>query len=220
MIKKSIISAATALVTAILLTTSVSADGCTNQYGSTQYGSSNCENPTDLTVNKQVKNPITGLYVENLGSTDATFSPGADVLFRLTIKNTSGETFNPVTIHDTLPPHLIFVGGPGTYDKAGQPGGTLTIKLENVIAGETRVLEILTKVADKAQLPAGQTIVCEANAAEVTALNRHDNDTAQLCIQTNVLGVTTLPVAGFNDLLILLPFAGIGLGGLTLLRKK
>ncbi len=195
-----------------LLPLRVNAETCTTQYG----GTTTCV-PSELTINKQVKNPVTNVFVENLTSTDPAFSPGNDVLFKLTIKNGSGETFNPVTVKDTLPTFLTFVAGPGTFDK---PSNTLTIKLENVIAGETRTVEILAKVLNSRAFPAGKSFFCVTNAAAVSALNRTDSDTAQLCIQTQVLGVTTLPVAGFDDLLLLLPFAGVGLGGLALLRKK
>lgn len=198
--------------TAFFAALPVNADTCTTQYG----GSVTC-NPTDLTINKQVANPITGIFVENLTSTDATFSPSADVHYRLIIKNASGETFNPVTVKDVFPSYLDFAAGPGIYDKASK---TLTFTLDNVIAGETRTVEILAKVADKSAFPSGNSFFCVVNTARVSALNRNDQDTAQACIQTQILGATTLPVAGFNDLLMLLPFAGVGLGGIALLKKK
>ena len=122
-----------------------------------------------------------------------------------------------MTVKDTFPSYLTFVAGPGTYDKASN---TLTFKLENVIAGEMRTVEILTKVLDNKAFPSGRGFFCVTNVANVSALNRSDRDTAQLCIQTEILGATTLPAAGFNDLLLLLPFAGVGLGGLALLKKR
>jgi len=187
----------------------VFADYCTTQYGGTET----CR-PSDLTINKQVQNPINGYFVENLSSGDATFSPGAEVLFKLTIQNVSGETFNPVTVKDVLPSYLTFVAGPGTYDAGNR---TLTFSLENFIAGETRTVEIMAKV-----LPTTASFVCVNNYAEARAdiVGRHDSDTAQFCIQTNVLGATTLPAAGYNDLFLLLPFAGMGLAGIALLKKK
>ncbi len=189
----------------------VLAQTCTTQYG----GTTTCA-PTDLTINKQVKNSVTNFFVENLSTTDPAFSPAGEVLFKLTIKNASGKTFNPVTVKDTFPSYLTFVAGPGTYNK---PSNTLTIKLENMIAGETRTIELLAKVADKSVFPAGKSFFCVTNLGEVSALNRKDSDTAQLCIQTQIMGATTLPVAGFNDLLVVLPFLGVGLGGVGLLRK-
>jgi uncharacterized repeat protein (TIGR01451 family) len=184
-------------------------DYCTTQYGGTET----CR-PSDLLINKQVQNPINGNFVENLGSGDSTFSPGSEVLFQLTIKNVSGQTFDPVVVKDVLPSYLTFVSGPGTYDA---PSRTLTFTLNNLIAGETRNIQIMAKV-----LPTTVSFVCVNNYAEARAdiVGRFDSDTAQFCIQTNVLGTTTLPVAGYNDLLLLLPFAGVGLTGIALLKKK
>ena len=190
------------------------AQSCTTQYGGSQYGTA-CP-PTDLTINKEVKNPVTGVFVENLGTTDATFGPGSEVLYRLTIKNSSGETFANVNVKDTFPSYITFVGGPGAYDKGSN---TLTFTLKDMIAGETRTQEILTKVSDKSAFPAGRTFVCVVNSAEASALNRKDDDAAQACIQVEISGAPTLPVAGFDDLLLILPFVGTALGGLAMLKK-
>jgi uncharacterized repeat protein (TIGR01451 family) len=189
----------------------VYADMCTTQYG----GDTNCQ-PSDLTINKQVRNRDNNDFVENLSASDPTFAPGNDVVYRLIIKNNSGETFNPVEVKDMLPPYITFISGPGSYD-AGQ--NKLTISLDNLTAGETRTVEFTARVKNLADFD-GKSSVCVNNYAEVRALNRFDNDTAQVCLQTKVLGTTTLPIAGFNDYLLLLPFAGMGLSGLALLKFK
>jgi uncharacterized repeat protein (TIGR01451 family) len=211
---------ATGLITAslpfIALAHPVFADMCNESYGTTT-----CQ-ATDLTVNKQVAKPIASgsasqVFVENLTASDAV-APGQEVTFKLTVKNASGQTFNPVSVTDVLPAHLTFVAGPGTYDQPGKPGGTLRFNLDNMIAGETRTVEILTKVVDAKALPKGPSTFCEDNTANVSALNRNDQDKAQVCIGTQVLGATTLPIAGFNDLALLVPFMGLGLGGLSLIK--
>ena len=189
----------------------VFADMCTTQYG----GTTTCQ-PSDLTVNKQVKNPTTAVFVENLTTTDPTFTPGSDVTFKLTIKNGSGETFDPVTVKDTLPPYLEFVSGPGTYNKDTK---VLEFQLEKMIAGESRTVEILARVLPADQFPSGKSLFCVTNIAEVSALNRRDSDSAQACLQNGDVA-RILPVAGYNDLMLLLPFAGVGLGGLALLKKR
>src|SRR3989344_1582009 len=197
----------------LLLPSLVKADTCTTQYGTTV-----CQ-PHNLLVNKQVKNPTTGVFVENLGTTDAVFSPGSDISYRLIIKNESGETFNPVSVKDTLPEFTTFIAGPGTYNKDTRE---LTFTLENLIAGETRTVEILARVMDKSAFRAGKSFFCVTNYVHISAPARPDgdDDSAQACIQTEILGAKTLPVAGFNDLALLLPFAGIGLSGIALLMKR
>jgi uncharacterized repeat protein (TIGR01451 family) len=198
-----------------LLAKGVSAQECVTQYGGTNYGTP-CQ-PVDLTVNKLVQHPTTsGVFVENLTSNDPSYSAGSEILFKMTIKNSSGETFHPVTVRDVLPEHLTFVSGPGTYDTSSR---TLTFTMDNLVAGESRTVEILTRVVNVATDAA---LLCESNFVKVTAPARPngDEDTSQFCVQTQVLGVTTLPVAGYNDLLVILPFAAAGLGGIALLKKR
>ena len=207
-----ILSTAGFIASALMFAAPISAnDICTTQYG----GTTTCV-PSDLTINKQVKNPITNSFVENLTTTDATFGANGEITYKLSIHNGSGETFQ-AEVKDFLPSYLSFVSGPGTYDEGKK---MLTVKLENLIAGETRDFEIKAKVSDKSAFPAGKSLFCVNNVAEVRALNRFDSDSAQACIGENVLGVTYLPVAGFDNLSLLLPFVGVGLGGIAILKGK
>ncbi len=204
------------LLTSLFIAPSrVKASECTTQYG----GTTTCVS-TSLTINKQVTNPATGNFVENLGSTDATFSSNQEVLFRLTIKNTGSQAQSSVTVKDTFPSELTFVSGPGTFDATSN---TLTFTLDNLGAGESRSIEVLAKV-DANKVNKERSISCVINTSRVSASppagGAADQDTAQLCIQTNVLGATTLPIAGFNDFAFLLPFAGLGLAGMALLMKR
>jgi uncharacterized repeat protein (TIGR01451 family) len=185
-----------------------------DSYGS--YGGGGT--PTDLTINKVVKNPISNVYVENLGSTDPTFSPGSTVTFRLVIKNGSGETMNPVTVTDQLPDYLSFVSAnvPSSTNKGGN---SVTFTLDNMIAGESRTIEVSVKVADKSSFLENRSMFCVSNYSKVTAPARPngDDDTAELCITT---GPGNLPVAGVNDLYTLIPFLTLGGVGTLLLKKR
>lgn len=199
------------LLGALFAAPHVAAQECTTQYG----GTTTCVS-TSLTINKQVKNPATGNFVENLGSSDPTFSAGGEVLFRLIIKNTGTKTLTTVTVKDIFPNELTFAAGPGTFDRGSN---TLTFTMNNLTAGESRMVEILASV-DPAKVARDRSLFCVVNRATISANNQSDQDTAQLCIQTNVLGATTLPVAGFNDFALLLPFATLGLTGIALLVKR
>ncbi len=192
-----------------LLPLRVNAQSCTNQYGAAVA----CQ-PVNLTINKLVKHPTSGLFVENITSSDTPYSPGAEVLYRMVIRNASGETMNPVTVTDQLPAEETFVSGPGTYSTPGKPGGKLTFTLENMIAGETRTAEVLVKV--EANTPTTCDIV---NVAKVTSPARPDgdDDTVSICVSK---AAPTLPVAGADDLLLILPFVGTALGGLAMLKSK
>ena len=189
---------------------------CVTQYGNGQYGVE-CV-PIDVTINKQVKNPVSLIFVENLGPTDDKFSPGAEVHFKLIIHNASSQDWSRVTVRDTLPQFLTFEAGPGTYDKNSK---VLTIELENLKVNETQEREFLARVDDASAFAKDKTLFCEVrNHAEVRVDSRTDEDTADICIQTQVLGVTTLPVAGFESLALLIPFAGLGLTGFALIKKR
>ena len=186
----------------IVLPSRVNADS----YGTYGGGST----PTDLVINKEVQNPISFIYVENLGSTDPTFSPGAVVHFRLMVKNGSGETMHPVTIIDKLPEYLTFVSASiaSSYDKGTN---TVTFIIENIIAGDTKTIDITAKVVDTSLFPAGRMLFCVTNYAKVTAPARPngDEDTAELCLTVGTngnTGTTNLPVAGVNDVFAILPF--------------
>jgi len=185
------------------------------------YGTDNGV-PADLTINKEVKNPITNGYVENLGSNDPKYSPNGEITFRLTIRNGSGETMNPVEVVDQLPGYLTFVSAtvPSTYD-AGLKRVVMT--LNNLTAGETRTIELVAKLSDTNTFPSNRSLICENNYSKVTSPARPagDDDTAQFCVQISVGGAQNLPVAGFNDALTILPFLSMGgVGAFMLLKKK
>lgn len=220
--KKSTASILFSLVIGICVlgfTPKVLAQSCVTQYGGTVV----CP-PTSLTINKQVAKPLvsdkggaaTPVFVENLTAGDPTFGPDQLVLFRLTIKNGSNQNFAAVSVVDVLPAYLTFVSGPGSYDSAKR---TLTFTLDNLVSGESRNVEILANTLAKESFPQDKSVFCVVNQANVSAGSFGDRDTSQLCLQ---LGVppTTLPVAGFDDLVILLPFVGTGLGGLLLMKKR
>lgn len=198
-----------------VLPSGVNAQSCTTQYGNGQYGVE-CV-PIDVTINKQVKDPISLVFVENLGPSDNKFSPGAEVNFKLIVHNASSQDWSKVTVRDTIPQFLTFEAGPGTYDKNSK---VLTVELENLKANETREFEFLAKVDESGAFSKDKSLFCVTNHAEVKVDSRTDEDTAELCIQTQVLGVTTLPVAGFDSLALLIPFAGLGLTGFALLKKR
>ncbi len=184
------------------------------------YGNGH-EVPANLTINKEVKNPITNGFVENLGSTDPTFSPGSTVTFKLTVKNASGETFSPVEVVDQFPDYLTFIESttPGTYDVGKR---RLVMNLENLIAGESRTIEVTAKVAERSAFASDRDFFCVSNYTKATAPARPngDDDTAELCITTRVKGAENLPVAGFNDFATILPFLSLGGIGFILLKKK
>lgn len=203
------------IYSAVALLFALSSPIYAQSYGS--YGTGNGTEPNDLTINKTVYNPLTKSYVENLSITDATFSSGDVISYKLEITNGSGETMNPVTVVDTLPAHTTYYGGDGVYDSNSK---TVKITYDNVIAGDKRTAVVAVKVNAIDTLP--KTAFCVTNTVKVTSPTRHngDDDSAQACIRTDILGASRLPTAGFNDLAMVLPFASLGMIGLYLTRKN
>lgn len=191
--------------------------GCTNSYGS----SVECP-PNRLEINKKVRYPTNvNLFVENLTSNDAKYAPGDTVEYEIAVTNSSNVDYTQVTVTDALPTGLTFVGGPGAYNSANR---TLTYTLHNLKAGETVRTRFTATVKDASAFGNAE-ITCQGdrvvNYVKVTGPdNQTDDDTATLCVQTKVLGVTTLPVAGFEDWVWILPFAIMGVLGLILMMAQ
>lgn len=186
---------------------------CTNSYGS----SVECP-PNRLEVNKKVRHPTdSNIFVENLTSNDARYSPGDTVEYEIAVTNSSNVDYTEVTISDTLPTGLTFVGGPGSYNSTNR---ILTYTLSPLKAGETIRTRFTAKVREAAVFGNAELTCNVNNYVKVTGPDgQTDEDTASLCVQTKVLGATTLPVAGFEDWGWILPFAAIGLLGMVLLLR-
>jgi len=187
-------------------------DNCTNQYGTS------IECPTNkVVVNKKVRYPTnTNLFVENLTSNDTAYSPNSEVEYDIAVTNTSTTDYATVTVIDYFPSQVVFVSGPGRYEASSNK---LTYEISNLKAGQTVHDRVLVKVKDISVFP--QDLTCEVtNKVTVTAPeNQSDEDTANLCVQTKVLGVSTLPVAGFEDYAYMIPFIGLAIIGSGILAK-
>lgn len=199
-----------AIATTMLMTSSVIAQS----YGT--YGSGNGETPNDLTVNKKVYNPVKKEYTENLSVTDTLYKPGEIIMYEITVTNGSGETMNPVTVKDTLPPHTTFYSGPGVYNKNDN---TVTFEEANMIAGAQKTYYLGTKV-NAENLPT--TTFCVTNTVRVNSPTRPngDDDTAQACISATNAVATRLPTAGFNTLAMLVPSLAMGAIGMIMTKKN
>lgn len=202
------------------------AETCTTQYGNGQYGTTTCV-PTDLSVDKQVRNPITGVFVENLLSGDATYSPNSEVTYLLRIHNSSNQDFATVQVTDAVPdtmvnPKVDESDQDKVRDVKNPDNRTLVFVLKDTLkAGETREIKVKAMVRDVSVFPKDKSLICDVtNKAQVTAEDRSDEDTASLCVTKDVLGVTTLPSAGPEDYLPLLPFVGMGITGMALIFKR
>lgn len=153
---------------------------CETQYG----GSEVCVRTGQLQIDKEVWNPDTEKFVDNLGLSDHKFLPGDEIVFKLKIKNVGDNTFSKVEVRDYLPELINLTNGDISFD------------INDFHPGDVNEYEIKTKVVDANQFPSNKSVVCEVNTAETWSGDERDKDTAQVCLTTNVLGVTVLPKTG------------------------
>ncbi|HNP89372.1 MAG: hypothetical protein BWY24_00419 [Microgenomates group bacterium ADurb.Bin219] len=182
-------------------------------------GGERCWGTGELLIDKTVKNPDTGLFVDNLGVNDPKYTPGQEVLYRLEVKNVGSSEFSKVTVKDVFPSYLDFVWGPLGWDANTR---TLQFDVYNLKAGESRQYEVMTRVFGKENLPSDRSLICTVNTGKVEADGKSDEDQAQICFEYKVLGITSLPPTGVENLWFLV--AGLLvttiLGAKLALRKQ
>lgn len=179
-LSKSLIISFLSIVFLLTAKSALAAVRCETQYG----GSEVCVKTGQLQIDKEVWNPDTENFVDNLGLSDHKFLPGDEIVFKLKIKNVGDETFSKVEVRDYLPELIYLTNGDISFD------------INDLHAGDTVETEIKTKVVDASQFPNNKTTVCEVNTAETWSGDERDKDTAQVCLTTNVLGVSILPKTG------------------------
>jgi uncharacterized repeat protein (TIGR01451 family) len=204
------------VVSFLLFVSPVLADegaSCTNQYGATVV----CP-PNRIVINKKVRYPTNvNLFVENLTSNDAAYSPNDEVEYDIAVTNTSNVNYETVTVIDIFPEDTTFVSGPGRFEATERK---LTYEISNLKTGTTVHNRLLVKVKDASAFP--NDLTCDVvNTGRVTGPGgQSDEDTASLCVQTKILGVTTLPVAGFEDYAFMIPFLGLAVIGFGILYAQ
>lgn len=145
-----------------------------------------------LQIDKKVLNPANETFEDNLGIHDYKFGPDEEITFKLKIKNTGDETFAEVHVKDYLPDYLL------------QLSGDFDFTIYDLDPGEEVEREIKAKVVSGGQFPDNQSIICVVNTTEAWNSGEKDKDTAQVCLEEKVLGVTELPPTGPENWFILL----------------
>ena len=149
---------------------------CQPLYGGGAY---NCSSK-NLSVDKTVQDPQSGVFVQNLGVNDAHYSPESTVTFRVLVKNTSNQALKNITIKDTLPKYLTYTSGEGKYDNTTK---TLTITLASLDGGKSKSYDIKAKVAKIQDLPQDQSVSCLTNQTNVKTGDQSASDNVSFCLQ-------------------------------------
>jgi uncharacterized repeat protein (TIGR01451 family) len=167
----------------------------------------------EIMVDKLVKEPSKGIFVDNLGPTDYKYGPEQEINFKVIVKNTGNRELNDIQLRDVFPFYLDFVNGPNNHVWQAA-SHEMTVPLGVLKPGES--IEFITtgKVKPKADLPADKSLVCLTNWVEVKSENVIDADSAGLCIQN----LSFLPATGPSLLPIILTI-GLGVSGIVLVKK-
>lgn len=159
-------------------------------------------------VDKLVRHPQTGIYVDNLGLNDPMYSAQSTVFFKIIIENVGTATLNEVNVVDYLPLYLQYVSG-GNYNPATRE---IRFTFINVVPGERRSTILQVKVYPLSSLPVELTVLCPVNRVVASSpQDGSDEDTTQLCIRKKPMVSKEAPKAG--DPMAL----AIGFGSLTTL---
>lgn len=196
--------------------------GCVPVYG----GGVQCPRPGQILIDKTVRNPATGTFVDNLGPNDPKYRPQWIVRFQIVVRNPGEQTLDTVTVTDTLPQYIDFMTGPvgSTYDSKTR---TLTWTVTNLTGGNQQTFEIKGRIVHPALLPADRNLICPVpsnpqpvNIVEAKANDgQTDRDESQFCIEKEFV-VPQVPKAGPEHWLLSIAGIVTALTSGLYLRKK
>lgn len=182
-------TARTIIATAIIfasLATPVMADNCSSTY--------NAGNPCPTgvpSINKTVQNPVTKAYVENLGMNDPKLRANDTVHFAITVTNTGSSTLTNIPVQDTFPSYIYFVSADHQFDQGQQ-----AFIINQLTPGQSETIYLEGKVVTENQLPTDAGITCVTNRGSMNMNGQTYTDTAQICIERQVLGTTPTTKGG------------------------
>jgi len=193
---KSILKVSAISLTLLALSSGVSLAAGTTNYGSNQCqpiygGGDSCVKTPSVEINKTVKDPKSGSFVDNLSVSDAKYRSTETVTFKLSVKNTTGSVVNNVVVKDILPDYVDFVNGIGGKFDANT--NTLVITIDTLSANETRDFFVQVKVKSQDQLPGDQNTLCTVNQSTVTVGDKTGQDNSQFCIEKGTPTPTQTP---------------------------
>jgi len=192
---------------------------------SAQYGQYGQPAPVEsIMIDKQVSRPTSQTkggtiqynYVDNLTPSDTRFKPAQEIYFKLRVKNTSSITLNNVMVTDKIPSYIEPVEGPGAYDATSR---VISFNAGTFNSQEEKTYTFKMQWVAQNKLPADKGLICVSNYAKAYSLNASDEDTAQACVEKQVVGVKAAPKAG-PEMTLLLVAGQLGMLSLGLKLKK
>lgn len=152
---------------------------CAPLYG----GGPMCERHPDLSIDKQIQDPQTKKYLDNITTVSNYLPADQTITFRIVIKNTSNKTIANITVTDILPTAITFKSGNGKYDSKTS---TFTDTIEKLDKGQTHTYTVTATVNTDAL----QTMsACSVNQAVLSQGSKRGSDYASFCINVSQAGV-------------------------------
>lgn len=181
------------------VTTAASAATCTPIYN----GGPTCTN-NGLTVEKEVLNPQTNLFVHDLGMSDPHYHGNDMITFQIILTNNSSQDMDNITVQDNLPPDVTFHDGTGTYNAGNK---TVTFQVKKLVAKHSQVFTINTLVHAQDTFTKSNSVFCESNSTVAVPSNGQlAQDSAQFCLEKITGTPSTGPEAlGLLSVVSLLP---------------
>lgn len=168
----------------------------------------------EILIDKMVKNPSTGSFVDHLGPTDPKYRPLNIIVFQIRVNNPGDSELNVVNAVDTLPEFIDFMTGPGNYDRNTKK---LTFQIEKLRGGETRVFELRARITHQANLPESKTVICPVNVIDASSGDIREQDESQFCIEKEMI-TPQIPQAGAETAVLALLGSALSAG--LYLRKR
>ena len=147
-------------------------------------GGESCAQAEELRINKSVKNPQDGKYVNSLSVNDPKYAASQSISFRIEVQNISKKALSKITLRDILPQYVVYVSGTGNFDAKNK---TLTFTVDKLNPNETKVFFVEGKTVNRDSYPKDQGTVCVVNQAIATFDKKSSQDNSQFCIQKDAV---------------------------------
>ncbi len=140
-------------------------------------GGAPCNGDAAVIVNKQVRDPKTGRYVDSLSGT---YDPGQAVTFHIFVTNSSDKDLSGILIQDTFPRYLSFTDGDGKFDFNKQ---IFTANLTSLKKGQSKAISVTGTVVSADKIPSSPVPFCVNNVATATQDGKTSSDSTPFCIR-------------------------------------
>lgn len=171
-----------------------------------------------ISVNKQVKNPTNGQFVDNLNASTYRFLNNQEVIYRINVTNSGQTDLSGVSVTDALPAEVNYVSSPASYD---QNTRRVNFTIPTLVAGQTYTLEYKAKVVASTNKGGVEQAACPVNTVEVRVNDLYAKDQAMICVGGEVLGeVQELPITGPKETMMILGGSAILMGMSVYLFRK